>query len=553
MGIVSEIVPNRSRLSPRWLALLPASLLALGLDRAAPSDVIGTAKDAGEPLAKVRVRCQGQSNSTLTDAKGKFQLKTKAKTTTVTGWKEGYAIGHAAVDRLPIELNLTRLPAQDNPDYDWIDPSPDPKQKNNCGNCHAKIHEEWAGSAHARAADNRRFRNLFEGTDWHGKPSRTWNLQAEHPLGTGVCAGCHAPTFRDPALEYDMTKVQGVDKKGVHCDYCHKVVDVPTDKLGRRFGRDGMQLLRPAKGEQLFFGPLDDAVRPGDMFGYSPLYKESRYCASCHEGVIFGVHVYGTYSEWLESPAKKKGQQCQDCHMKPTGKLTNFAPGKGGIERDPHTLGSHTLPGATAEMLRDCLGVKVTIEPAVGKVNVAVEVLAKNVGHRVPTGFIDRHLVLVIEGLDAKGKPVARKAGPTLPKSAGELAGQAGKLYAKALWTAQGKPLPFWLADGKPVDNRLAPDQPDLLAFSLGPELDRVRVRLLYRRFWHEVAEAKRWPDNEIVVVDRTILVKPARESSSVRGKAAPRALEDSRAGLGSVGRPDQVCPGATPAGRLNP
>jgi hypothetical protein len=489
----------------RWLLLLSSTVLALG-PSPPPGEINGTVKDADGPVAKVRVRCQGHSASSMTDARGKFQLDLPATATTVTGWKDGYAIVHASVKRLPIQLEMKRLPSQDNPDYEWIDPSPDPKRENHCGNCHEKIHEEWAASAHSRAADNRRFRNLFDGTDWHGKPSRTWNLHAEHPLGTGVCAGCHAPTFRDPTLEYDVAKVQGVDKKGVHCDYCHKVTDVPTDKLGRRFGRDGMTLLRPAKGEQLFFGPLDDAVRPGDTFGYSPLYKESRYCASCHEGVIFGVHVYGTYSEWLDSPAKKKGQQCQDCHMKPTGKMTNIAPGHGGIERDPHTLGSHALPGGQKDMLRDCLDATVKIEAAGGKTNVSVEVVAKNVGHRVPTGFIDRHLVLVVDALDAKGQSLPRLGGPIVPKSTGgDVAGRPGKLYAKLVQSAQGRPLPFWLAEGKPVDTRLTPNEPDRLTFSFGVALDRVRVRLLYRRFWHEVAEAKRWPDNEIVVLERMI------------------------------------------------
>ena len=76
----------------------------------------------------------------------------------------------------------------------------------------------------------------------------------------------------------------------------------------------------PAKQErpkQLFFGPLDDVDRGEDAF--SPLYRESRYCASCHEGIVFGVHVYSTYSEWLSSPARRAGKQCQDCHMAPTG------------------------------------------------------------------------------------------------------------------------------------------------------------------------------------------------------------------------------------------
>src|SRR5207244_7472645 len=94
--------------------------------------------------------------------------------------------------------------------------------------------------------------------------------------------------------------------------------------LGVTHGRYILGLLRPAEG-QLFFGPLDDVDRGEDAL--APIYGESRYCASCHEGVVFGVRVYSTYSEWLDSPARREGKQCQTCHMTPTGTLTHLAPG----------------------------------------------------------------------------------------------------------------------------------------------------------------------------------------------------------------------------------
>src|SRR5205085_5090183 len=143
-------------------------------------------------------------------------------------------------------------------------------------------------------------------------PGSRWNVLGENPEGAAVCVLCHAPTFRDPLAEYDLRTIKGVAAQGVHCDYCHKVVEVPNDPHagpGIRFGRDGLTLLRPKNGQQLFFGPLDDALREGEAFGFSPLYRESRYCAPCHEGTVFGVHAYGTYSEWLASPARAEGKQ----------------------------------------------------------------------------------------------------------------------------------------------------------------------------------------------------------------------------------------------------
>jgi hypothetical protein len=495
---------------PRFLtALLSVLTVSFTAWSHFPPDDGATGKvaDALGPVTGAKVRYQGSSSFQVSNAMGQFQLPASAKKPSrVTAWKKGYLIGVADLTGPMVQLTLKPLPGKDNEDYSWIDPTPHPKQANNCGNCHAQIYQEWHGSAHARSAKNPRFLSLFGGTDWHGKPSPTWSVVDEHPLGSAVCASCHAPTFTDPNLDYDMRKVPGVAAQGVHCDYCHKVVDAPTDKLGLRFGRDGLPLMRPKGDTLLNFGPLEDAYRAGEDFGYLPLYKESRYCASCHEGIVFGVHVYGTYSEWLKSPAKVKGQQCQDCHMKSTGKLTNIAPGKGGIERDPLTLASHHFPGTAADMLRQCLQADVKVQPGKDDVSVTVKISARQVGHRVPTGFIDRNLALVVEASDVTGKPVPLLKGPKLPAAAGKkLAGKPGFLYAKQLPNAKGQiPSPFWLPHDKLVDTRLQPEQADQQLFQFGPTTKQMRVRLIYRRFWHEVMVGKSWPDDAITVLDKT-------------------------------------------------
>src|SRR5207245_5572343 len=106
---------------------------------------------------------------------------------------------------------------------------------------------------------------------------------------------------------------------------------------------------------------------------------------------------------------------------------TNIAPGKGGALRDPWTLGSHAMAGGTEAMLRHCLPVKVAINGC----RVDVEVKADNVGHRVPTGFIDRHLILIVIAFDAAGQAVPLVSGPRLSAAAFDHEGQAGKVYAK--------------------------------------------------------------------------------------------------------------------------
>jgi hypothetical protein len=424
---------------------------------------------------------------------------------TITASRERYLIAGVQWESSktlgPYELTLKTLPQSDFEAYPWVDPAAG-DGKHNCANCHQEMHDEWAASAHARSASGRHFRNLYEGTDWHGKADVGWSLLGQYPEGSGVCASCHAPTASFAESGFDLREVKGVAAKGVHCDYCHKIVDAGQGKLGLTHGRDGIRLLRPAK-EQLFFGPLDDVDRGEDSF--APIYRDSKYCASCHEGVVFGVPVYTTYSEWLESPARKEGKQCQNCHMTPTGKMTNFAPGKGGIDRDPLTLASHRFPGGELAMLKRCLKVSATLVPEDGKVKATIEVLADQVGHRVPTGFIDRNLLLVVEGLDAEGKKLPAEVGPTLPSAAGTgLAGTSGKLFAKLLTDEQGHaPLPFWKAAGAHiVDTRLTPQQPDRADYRFPAGVKQIRVRLIYRRFWKGVVEQKDWPDSDLVIVD---------------------------------------------------
>jgi len=62
----------------------------------------------------------------------------------------------------------------------------------------------------------------------------------------------------------------------------------------------------------------------------------------------------------------------------------------------------------------------------------------------------------------------------------------------------------LWQAAGDPADTRLEPDRPVRVRFAFPPATAQVRVRLIYRRFWDQVARDKGWPDNDDVVFDRT-------------------------------------------------
>ena len=66
-------------------------------------------------------------------------------------------------------------------------------------------------------------------------------------------------------------------------------------------------------------------------------------------------------------------------------------------------------------------------------------------------------------------------------------------------------PQPFWKAGLKVVDTRLNPEELVESEISFPGDAHQVRVRLIYRRFWAEVAKEKSWPDEDIVVFDQTL------------------------------------------------
>lgn len=486
---------------------------------ASPAAIQGRVLAGGKPVAGARVRIRGDRKHVTTDARGAFQLPPPGSIEDrITAAAEGYLIGGTAWRGLAaVQIELRPLPAEDCPEYVWTDPRPDRAAQGRCANCHAEIYRQWSAGPHARAATNRRFRNLYDGSTWSGTKNRGWSLLAEHPDGAGVCSSCHAPTvdFGDPASN-DLRQVRGVAALGVHCDFCHKIRDVEVDNAGLTHGRFAASLLRPKSREhQLFFGPLEDVDRGEDA--HSPVFQESRYCAICHEGTLFGVAVYTTFHEWLESRAATEGRSCQSCHMRPDGRMTNIAPGHGGIERAADTLASHGMaPGGKLQRLQSCLTLKSEVQGA----EVRVVLKAHDVGHAVPTGYIDRHLLLVVEAWDDSDQRVPLQEGSRLDQLAGAaLEGLPGRLFGRPLRDAKGNsPAPFWRVADLVADSRIQADQTVTSRFRFAAPPRRVRVRLLYRRFWEATRRQKNWPDDTRVVFDR----KWRRDMQDQVRKSAP-------------------------------
>ncbi len=163
--------------------------------------IFGAVVAEGRPVSGATVRIRGRRGSVESDSQGAFALPWPTnieRGLSLTASKAGYFIGG-----LPLNaelkpgqnigtLRLEPLPTEDCASYRWVDPRPDFAANQNCGNCHQEIYDEWRLDAHSRSARNRRLLNLYDGSDWHGRPGKSWSLLDEHPHGAGVCTSCHA-------------------------------------------------------------------------------------------------------------------------------------------------------------------------------------------------------------------------------------------------------------------------------------------------------------------------------------------------------------------------
>lgn len=512
-------------------ALCPVILVVLilpylhGLYAPSPTDGVlhgRVVTSDGTPVEGALVRIKGTAWVTRTRADGSFVLRpgeTLTAPVRVTAAKEGYYIAGADwTGSSPVLFKLEPVPEGIDPRYEWVDPTPSRVNPLACANCHQQIYSEWVTSAHAQSAVNRRFLDVFYGkaVDPHRTPR--WSLVRDRPDGRGVCAPCHIPqaVFWSPALD-EPEKTTGAEREGVHCDVCHKIRDVAVAVFGLRHGSHAYEFVLPPPPRQVFFGPLDDVDRREDA--YAPVFKDARFCAPCHEGVVLGAHAYTTYSEWQSSPAAKQGKTCQSCHMAPDGRKRNIAPGHGGIDRPPSTLSTHRFEGRSLEMLRNALTMEVTTRRgADSALRVDVTIRTSDVGHRVPTGFPQRHLVLAVMAIDQDGGALELLEGPVLPSFAGpsatlrrNLAGTPGAFYGRLLSADKDeRPVAYWNATRTVADTRLLPEARRTETFRFlitDNEPCEVRCVLLYRPFFPELEQEKGWPPAETVVYSTTVTI----------------------------------------------
>ncbi|HKD82606.1 MAG TPA: carboxypeptidase-like regulatory domain-containing protein [Candidatus Angelobacter sp.] len=509
--------------------------LCLGEER-----IDGQVLSSGQPIKQAVVRIQGRDTSVLSDEKGNFTLSLAshpAGSVYVSAGHEGFYNNRVLwKPGAPVIIDLTPLPDQDNSSYDWQEPKPNSAQADNCGNCHTEIFRQWSHDAHGEAASNPIMMTMYTGADAQGHPNqgpgyrRDWN-------DFGNCSTCHAPTaaFANEMMA-NMQQLEPKQQEGVLCDFCHKIQSVP--EAGASPNVVDLHFLRPVSGKKLLFGPISDATFPEEVpdFSYSPLFKSSRLCASCHEGEFWGVPAYETFSEWAQSRYAKAGIQCQGCHMRPTGTMDHFTDvEKGGKIRNPATIAYHGMMGLDRdEFIRQAVDMKISTAVDNGLLTVKVSIANAAAGHKFPTGQPMRNAILTVEASDESGKPLRLVSGERVPiwggsgKAANDYAGLPGKGFAKVLETLSEYqkvtivsetqslaefPAPMWRKTRIKSDNRIAPDGEDESAYVFlvpaGVQKVQLVSRLVYRRAFKPLTDAKHWDLSDLLLSAKHLALAP--------------------------------------------
>ncbi|MED5372542.1 MAG: hypothetical protein VX899_16120 [Myxococcota bacterium] len=354
----------------------------------------------GAPLPDATVQQGGSQSPVTTDASGQATLQidlSAAGEHAIVAAHPQARTGSVGVDAQDqgqlLELELTPISPQDNPDYRFRDPGePDiTDTTEQCSHCHKTINRDWFSSPHRQAASNPWVQQLYAGTSaWTQAECEqgqgTW-AEGEAP-GTGepepacftdhgtlpqlnlcdpgtcedtatafgACADCHAPGIDGVTGGRDLHDATGFAYEfGVHCDVCHKVES--TDPSAAEPGVAGkLSLLRPTEtgafGQDWYpqvFGPFADVPSPVMGAVQRDHFQDGSLCAGCHEhwqdALVpeqsvdasrwpQGLPVHTTWSEWRDGPLGD-AVSCQSCHMPPDPSVGNAADLGNLVDLDP--------------------------------------------------------------------------------------------------------------------------------------------------------------------------------------------------------------------------
>ncbi len=286
-----------------------------------------------------------------------------------------------------------------------------------CINCHPDRYQEWEHSMHALAISD----PIFE--------AEYMRALSTNPEYRSYCLTCHSPTT---IITKDFNLTKSISIEGISCIFCHTATGVEGNKY----------IFSPGNPMQ---GPYADSKTGAHASAYSSLHTKSEFCAGCHEFSINGVPVYETYSEWKAGPYAAEGKQCQDCHMETKA----GAAAKDGPLRDK-VYQHFWYGGHTGQFLEKAILIGSSVEQKGNRAKVTLNITNSRVGHKVPSGFPSRKVVLNFKASDGNGNVI--------------FSGQ--RVYTKTLVDQYGNEVDdFWKAASVANDTRLGPGESRIEVF----------------------------------------------------------------------------------------
>ena len=204
----------------------------------------------------------------------------------------------------------------------------------------------------------------------------------------------------------------------------------------------------------------------------------------------------------------------------PSSGANYFAlPDQGAAERNPDTIFSHLMPGASDEtLLQNAVTLDLEIQREGNQVLVEVTITNDQTGHHVPTDSPLRQIILLVSAVGNNGTPLELIDGPTLPDwtgvgdpAQGYFSDLPGKAYAKILmelWTEVSPSGAYWNPTRILNDNRipaLGSDTTRYVFQAPAGETIRIKAELYFRRAFIDLAVQKGWDNPDILMESQEI------------------------------------------------
>ncbi len=226
-----------------------------------------------------------------------------------------------------------------------------------CATCHPTQFRQWSVSQHAYAQLSPVFNTMQATID-------------RRLSGTNgdFCIRCHTQVgmqLKEPIFASNMDR-NPTSREGISCIVCHRVKNDYGKVSGRTaiqegdlfepvYGPRGNKILKKVLSEPDQFqvvtkrGEVGRAIHT-NVIKFDPL-ERSAFCGTCHDvNLLNGFRLEEAFSQFKNSPADKRGETCQDCHMgKIPGLKSGYAFGPAAMIGDkptpPRKLTDHRFAG----------------------------------------------------------------------------------------------------------------------------------------------------------------------------------------------------------------